>query len=677
MDGQSCYRRVVTVTACLVIWGSCCSSHCLAAEGEIGKPASNASRQPVYGPIARLPAADGLDSLPQEKQPAANRLPAGDSTGDDVLGGGEEDKDDLLSPAPHPPHSVRPKLSANGDESGTKTLAPGEDPHAACFATTDYPAASTCAVCHKQIYDEWRVSSHAYASISPMFHKFEQTITELSRGTVGYFCLRCHAPVATIQEYPRHLPIIDAPPVFREGVTCVACHRVRERYGRVNGERRIEPGTVHDPVLGTLGGDGLREVIARKDFYKVKPDPEDKGPGTPIHRAAIQFEQLNQSSFCASCHQVTVHPGIALEVVWAQYRASPARKCGVSCQDCHMGKIPGVASGYEIGPAALVDGKAVNPNRKHSNHAFFGPGYSIAHPGIFPQNKKAERWSADAWHKFDFRAGWGTAGFEKQLEQAGRGAIPFPSEWQNADERMDAAEVLQENFALLQKKDEWRSQVMENGMKIEGPFFKSSRGVGRDLDFEYIVVSTNGGHNTPSGSLGAQPQLWLNAVLTGPRGERIWESGYVDGNGDIADQHSLEVRSGTIRRDAQLFNLQTKFLTTNIKGTDREMYLPVNVDVDPLPFLRPGTLPITVLNHPPLIRMEAHSIAPYGRRSAKYHVPGALLCQLGRYRLSVRMRSRAEPIYFMRFCQATPEMELAMNEKILDVHAYSVEFDVR
>jgi hypothetical protein len=107
------------------------------------------------------------------------------------------------------------------------------------------------------------------------------------------------------------------------------------------------------------------------------------------------------------------------------------------------------------------------------------------------------------------------------------------------------------------------------------------------------------------------------------------------------------------------------------------MYLPVNVDVDPLPFLRPGTIPITVLNHPPLIRMEAHSIPPYGKRAAKYHVPGGLISQPGRYRLSVRMRSRAEPIYFMRFCQATPEMELAMNEKILDVHAYSVEFDVR
>ncbi len=49
----------------------------------------------------------------------------------------------------------------------------------------------------------------------------------------------------------------------------------------------------------------------------------------------------------------------------------------------------------------------------------------------------------------------------------------------------------------------------------------------------------------------------------------------------------------------------------------------------------------------------------------------------GRYRLSFRLRSRAEPIYFMDFCGATLEMQRAMNEGIIDVHPYSVEFDVR
>ena len=37
-----------------------------------------------------------------------------------------------------------------------------------------YPTAAQCGQCHKQIYEEWSSSQHAYASISPMFHKFEQ-----------------------------------------------------------------------------------------------------------------------------------------------------------------------------------------------------------------------------------------------------------------------------------------------------------------------------------------------------------------------------------------------------------------------------------------------------------------------------------------------------------------------
>ena len=60
-----------------------------------------------------------------------------------------------------------------------------------------YPSATACRSCHEQIYNEWRLSAHAYSAISPMFHKFEQKINDLSQGTIGTFCLRCHATVGT------------------------------------------------------------------------------------------------------------------------------------------------------------------------------------------------------------------------------------------------------------------------------------------------------------------------------------------------------------------------------------------------------------------------------------------------------------------------------------------------
>ena len=107
------------------------------------------------------------------------------------------------------------------------------------------------------------------------------------------------------------------------------------------------------------------------------------------------------------------------------------------------------------------------------------------------------------------------------------------------------------------------------------------------------------------------------------------------------------------------------------------MYLPVNLDVDQIPHLRPPTQPVTVMNHPPFVRMEQRSIPPLGSRDATFKIPAKLMTAPGKYKLAVRMRSRAEPIYFMRFVGATTDMERSMNEWMLNIHASSAEFEVK
>ncbi len=169
----------------------------------------------------------------------------------------------------------------------------------------------------------------------------------------------------------------------------------------------------------------------------------------------------------------------------------------------------------------------------------------------------------------------------------------------------------------------------------------------------------------------------MNVALVDPDGKNIWESGYVDSNGDMANLHSLDVAAGRIKTDQQLVHFQTMFLTTNVKGTEREMYLPVNFDIDPLPHLRPPGVPTTVLNHPPLVRMENRSLPPLGEKVVEYQVPGDLIKKPGKYRLAFRMRSRAEPIYFMRFVGSTTEMEQSMNERIMNFHDLVVELEVK
>ena len=634
-------------------------------------------------------------------------------------------------------------------EEGNPNLAAAnpKDPHAEVLSKEAYPSASECAVCHQQIYKEWASSNHAYASISPMFHKFENAVNVLTQGTMGSFCVRCHQQVGTQRGEPRHLPLWERSRVSSEGITCITCHRVQEEYGRVNGERHLTPGNIHQPIYGSLKGSQFDKVIKNKDAYKLAVKETDRG--AKIHAKVKQFAQISKSEFCVSCHQVKVNLGIKLEVVWEQYRDSPAAKAGVTCQDCHMGKVPGVAAGYATAPVAVVDGKEISPGRKHSNHAFYGPGYPIAHPGIFPHNPEAETWSMQEWLKFDYRAGWGTEAFEESVEdlieifetldeavaalkggdndaradleeqlgdlkeamadrkeprfkkalagyeKAIKGkadakatasavemlkktlGINFPEAWADAGDREDANEVIQENLEALEEKKEFRKQVMENGSRVDGRFFSGAPTPGESLSFRYRITNTDDGPNLPSGSLGAQPEIWFNVALIDPDGKRVWESGYVDKNGDFADIHSLELAAGNIEYDDQLVNLQTKFLTTNIKGTDREMYLPVNFDIDQRPLLRPVNVPASVLNHPPFARMEGRSIPPLGHRDAKYKIPANLMKKKGKYKLASRLRSRAEPIYFMRFVGATPEMEQSMNQWMLDFHPYTVEFEVK
>jgi hypothetical protein len=152
-----------------------------------------------------------------------------------------------------------------------------------------------------------------------MFQRFEDTIQKLTSGTIGYFCMRCHAPVATIMKHPRDQAIYDGPRVFREGVTCVACHRVREAYTKSNGERRIESGTFFNRYGGGDGSGNERHSV--QGLLQSQTSALDTFARGSTHGDS-------SSSFCkVTLHELLPRRGSSwnkLEVVWDQYRASPA-----------------------------------------------------------------------------------------------------------------------------------------------------------------------------------------------------------------------------------------------------------------------------------------------------------------------------------------------------------------
>ena len=245
-----------------------------------------------------------------------------------------------------------------------------------------------------------------------------------------------------------------------------------------------------------------------------------------------------------------------------------------------MGKVPGVAAGYAVGPERGGQRTStVNPTRKHSNHAFYGPGYPIAHPGIFPHNPKASAGRSSSGCKFDWRAGWGHEGVRRR----GRGRRTRSAGSRSvgrADDRVEAREIIDENLQKLEQKRDLRRQVMENGSHIDGPFFDSPPTSARRCASTTAIHNTNPGHNLPSGSLGAQPRDV--GQRRADRSERQARLGVgLRRQPRRHGGHPLARRAAgksPVRR--QFFNLQTKFLTTNVKGTDREMYLPVNFDID-------------------------------------------------------------------------------------------------
>ncbi|MDP9120325.1 MAG: cytochrome C [Acidobacteriota bacterium] len=555
---------------------------------------------------------------------------------------------------------------------------PEKNPDASARADSLYPSAKVCGECHPGQYAQWSLSSHAYADLSPMFNKFEQKINDLSQGTVNSFCVRCHATVGTALGERRDIAWWNRGAAAREGITCVTCHRVGEAYGKVNAARRITPGGIHAPIFGPFDTQGVLEVTgnARRWNVLVNPDEPEKPGYLRIHQQAIQSDLIVKSEFCVACHQVQVHPGIKLETVWEEYRASPAAAAGITCQQCHMSTSPGQPSGFARGPAAIVNGKTVNDDRPLTDHTFVGPGYPISHPGLFPLSRDAAAFTPEQWLKFDYRAAWGSKDFESKVTAA-PGSYNFPPEWQKAADREAAWVTVQANLGRWKERLNMRLKLMENGSRLDGPFFQGRPEAGKPLSFHYKLTNLNKGHNLPSGSLGAQPELWLNVALIDPDGKIVWESGYLAGNGDLADLQSHDVRIGNLAFDDQLFSLQSKFLTTNLKGTEREMYLPINLDFDQLPFIRPGGTPVSLLNHPPNVRLEKRSVPPLGTREARYKVPAEKLRKAGTYRLAVRLRGRTEPMYFMEFVGATTDMKRTENEWVTDFHAYAVEFAVR
>ena len=397
--------------------------------------------------------------------------------------------------------------------------------HARLYTEKNFPASQDCAVCHQRQFEQWRGSAHAQASLSPMFQLAARVAAHQGLEAVQR-CSGCHLPAGRSGGLTALLSLDELPRSARDGVGCVACHRVGEAFGRVNGERQLIPGGMFSAVFGPHDGAALHEVLGEAQKYGVARS--DAEPGRKVHLETVVFAPIRESDFCASCHQAELSPGVLHADVWSSHLRSPSRKQGVSCQDCHMGSEPGRPSLRPLGASAMVDARILNPSRRCSDHSFQSAGTSVLHPGIYPAHRNSELFTPAEWQLFDWRSEWGGAEFEADFE-AGPKTLKFPLEWRSARQRIDAATVVAANLKARAAARLCRQALLKNGLTVGKLEFQRAGEVLR----VGIEVRAHEGHSFPAGAYLSAPETWADLALIGADGSCLWRSGGLDPQGRI------------------------------------------------------------------------------------------------------------------------------------------------
>src|SRR5262249_28764250 len=192
-----------------------------------------------------------------------------------------------------------------------RPLAPQGQPPSRFTAIERSLAPASCGTCHPVQFADWRTSLHAQ-SMSPGVAGQLVEMRRSDRASVRE-CFTCHAPLAEQQPDVAGAgglvknPDFD-PALAHLGLVCAGCH--------VRGHQRFGPPRRD----GSLSSGASRATLP--------------------HNGVTRTGAFLRSEFCASCHQFRAGgfalSGTLLENTYEEWRASPAARQGLACQDCHM-----------------------------------------------------------------------------------------------------------------------------------------------------------------------------------------------------------------------------------------------------------------------------------------------------------------------------------------------------
>jgi hypothetical protein len=228
---------------------------------------------------------------------------------------------------------------------------------------------------------------HAYASRDPVFVAMNRRGQRETKGALGDFCVKCHAPMAVREGATTDGLNLDEVPGALQGVTCYFCHNA------------VSVGEHFNNDIQLADDDVLRGSIAA---------PADSAAHRTAYSPHQDRNRAESSRLCGSCHDVVNQAGVHLERTFLEYQGSLYAETGAAfetCSGCHMPGRPGKAANLPDAPERTI-------------HEHLWPGVDVALT-TFP-DREAQRLAiecalASSARVFDLRHD-GFGGFTVQIE---------------------------------------------------------------------------------------------------------------------------------------------------------------------------------------------------------------------------------------------------------------------
>jgi hypothetical protein len=175
----------------------------------------------------------------------------------------------------------------------------------------------TCGGCHPVHFDAWAGSMHALASDDPVFLAMNQRGQRETNGTLGPFCVKCHAPMAVHEGATSDGLNLASVPASLKGVTCYFCHSV-------------------DAVAGTHNNPlHLASDNVMRGEYK---DPMVNRGHASMYSTLHDRDVLDSAQLCGTCHDIQTDHGANIERTLQEWESSAFAQpsVGSTCGTCHM-----------------------------------------------------------------------------------------------------------------------------------------------------------------------------------------------------------------------------------------------------------------------------------------------------------------------------------------------------